>query len=243
MTKDDPESPVFHAPKPGAANYAAKKKLYDELHGKPVIFNDEGHLIEYTDRIFLLEVKKHADNPYTSLYKGYQQNWASYKVIVMGVKCFQITLAVLATSDVLGRETLAFSQAQLLAAASALASMALFLGLSCTASPFVNPVNDKMEVISKGTLVAVPLVVLLSAIGVVGTGDTASIFGLLLNLCSAAGNVFMVFLTITAMTCFKTRLKRMQGNLAFSDPDGISQVNYCCYLSASVVFSTGVLLF
>jgi hypothetical protein len=34
IAKDDPESPVFHAPKQGAANYVAKKKLYDELHGK-----------------------------------------------------------------------------------------------------------------------------------------------------------------------------------------------------------------
>lgn len=34
------------------------KELYDRLHGKPVIFNDEGKLVEYTDKIFLLEVNK-----------------------------------------------------------------------------------------------------------------------------------------------------------------------------------------
>ena len=33
----------------------------------------------------------------------------------------------------------------------------------------------------------------------------------------------MVYLTITAMQCFQTRLKKMRGNLAFSDPDGMTQ--------------------
>ena len=110
---------------------------------------------------------KHADNPYTSLYKGYEQNWASYKIVVMGVKFFQLFLSIIATSDILARDTLGFSQAQLLAAAGTVISMALFLGLSLKASPFVDSVNDKMEVVSKGTLIAVPLVVLLAAIGVV----------------------------------------------------------------------------
>ena len=127
-----------------------------------------------------MEVKKHADNPYTSLYKGYQQNWASYKVIVMGVKFFQIGAAVLATSDILGRDILVFSQAQLLAAVGAVISMGLFLGLSLKASPFVDPVNDKMEAVSKGALIAVPLVVLLSALGVMG--GTFLFFFLIWNL-------------------------------------------------------------
>jgi hypothetical protein len=55
------------------------------------------------------------------------------------------------------------------------------------------------------------------------TAGTDAVFGLLLNLCSAAGNIFMIFLTITAMACFQTKLKKMRGNLAFSDPDGMSQ--------------------
>ena len=176
IAKDDPESPVFHAPKQGAANYPAKKKLYDELHGKPVIFNDEGQLVEYTDRIFLSEVKKHSDNPYTSLYKGYEQNWASYKIVVMCVKCFQLFLSVLATSDILGRDTLVFSQAQLLAAVGTVLSMSLFLGLSLKASPFVDSKNDKMEVVSKTTLIIVPLTVLLSAIGAFGGTLSFSLF-------------------------------------------------------------------
>jgi hypothetical protein len=71
MDPSDPENPVFSPPvaREGQdeAKFAEKKELYDRLHGKPVIFNDEGKLVEYTDEIFLIEVSKQSHSPFTTM--------------------------------------------------------------------------------------------------------------------------------------------------------------------------------
>ena len=75
--------------------------MYDQLHGKAVIFNDEGKLVEYTDEVFLIEVKKQDASPFTTMYKGFERKWAGYKVIVMALKLLQLLLTALATSQVM----------------------------------------------------------------------------------------------------------------------------------------------
>ena len=71
---DDLRNPVFSPPsgEPGDPIFDKKKKLYDELHGKAVIFNDEGHLVEFTDKMFVSEVHKQKDKSYASLYSGFE---------------------------------------------------------------------------------------------------------------------------------------------------------------------------
>ena len=72
MSPDDPENPVFNKPN-------------DPLHGKPVIFNDEGKLVEYTDRIFLIEVDKNPHTPYAYLFKGFEMKWAKVCMLLTTV--------------------------------------------------------------------------------------------------------------------------------------------------------------
>ena len=86
IAKDDPE------------NLASHDKDHP-LHGKSVIYNDEGKLVEYTSEMFLLEVRKNKDNPYVSLYSGFEEEWAHYKIIVMFFKFMQILTSVLLASD------------------------------------------------------------------------------------------------------------------------------------------------
>jgi hypothetical protein len=68
------------------------------LHGTPVIFNDEGKLVEYTDRIFLIEVDKNPHTPYAYLFKGFEMKWAKVCMLLTTVNFFtSFTLVVIGT--------------------------------------------------------------------------------------------------------------------------------------------------
>jgi|TARA_B100000795_G_scaffold269731_1_gene260103 hypothetical protein len=136
--------------------------LYDKLHGKAVIFNDEGKLVEYTDEIFLIEVKKQSDSPFTTMYKGFERRWANYKVIVMKLKLFQLVLTTLATSVVMEPYLNTPALQGTFGAVVCLVSMSIFLTFSCKANPYVDHINDKMEMISKITLIITPTLVFLA---------------------------------------------------------------------------------
>ena len=90
---DDPEHPYAKAPSEEDGDY----KKYDVLRGKRVIYDDNGILVEYTNKIFLAEVRKHRHNPYVALHR-IRAEWANYKAIVMGMKFFSYFPTVLLTS-------------------------------------------------------------------------------------------------------------------------------------------------
>jgi len=133
---DDPENPVFNPPPQTpdpttgvftpTPSYEAKKKLYDELHGKHVIFNDDGVLVEYTDEIFLLEVQKKSASPFTTMYKGFEMSWAKYKIFVMDLKLVQILFMTLATSELLSRKAFTSKMSAMFASIAAIATTGFF---------------------------------------------------------------------------------------------------------------------
>jgi len=227
---EDPENPVFHPPPQTpdpttgvftpTPSYDAKMKLYNELHGKPVIFNDEGKLVEYTDEIFLLEVVKRSASPFTTMYKGFEMSWAKYKIFVMDLKLVQILFMTLATCELLSRRAFTSKSSAMFASIAAIATTGLFLIMSCKANPYVDPTNDRMEMVSKVTLIITPMLVLLSAL--VGDASLAMVVGILLNGSAVIGNGFMIWMTVSAMACCKTKMKKWQGTLAFSSPDGLT---------------------
>ena len=231
MDVDDPENPVFQEPKIPALSYGKttlpqyyldQKELYDRLHGKPVIFNDEGKLVEYTDTIYAIEVAKKKDSPFTSLYSGYEILWSKYKINVMQLKFFQIFIMSLSTCDILARSVLTPTQSSLFASFAALISTGLFLFLTSRSTPYIDPINDKMEIVSKVTLMATPFVVVLVVV-FVPTMASIVYVGAFLNICAFIGNVGMIYLMLSQMAFCKTLTKKCMGRLDFTDPDGISE--------------------
>ena len=103
-------------------------------------------------------------------------------------------------------------------AAVCVISMGIFLAFSCKANPYVDPINDKMEMVSKVSLIVTPLFVLLGL--AMSNASLETVISVLLNLGTVTGNFFMVWLTISAMACCQTKLKKWTGKLAFSSPDG-----------------------
>ena len=57
-----------------------------ELGTKPVWFNDEGGIEEFTNAVYVREVARLGDNPYVYLYEMYEEEWANYKSYVMWFK-------------------------------------------------------------------------------------------------------------------------------------------------------------
>ena len=193
------------------------------LYNKEVIFNDEGQLVEYTKEMFLLEVNKKSDSPFTTMYKGFEREWAKYKIYVMDLKAIQILFMTVATSNVLARDILTPQQAAIISALVALASTGVFFFFSWKTSPYVDDLNDRMEMVSKITLMITPALVMLSAL--LNNGSLAIVIGYILNISAALGNVMMIWLTVSAMPCCKTKLKKWRGTLDFSSTDGITLHN------------------
>ena len=117
------------------------------------------HSCEYTNKIFLAEVRKHRHNPYASLYTGFEMEWANYKAIVMGMKFLQLLPTVLLTSktvsEALNGDDINKQEgnlAEVLGAGLAALVMLLFAGLAFKASPYVDPINDKMDHVSRVVL-------------------------------------------------------------------------------------------
>jgi hypothetical protein len=223
---DDPEHPYAKAPSPEEGEYEKKKKQYDALHGKRVVFDDNGVLVEYTNKIFLAEVRKHGQNPYASLYTGFEMEWANYKAIVMGMKFLQLLPTVVLTSELVGKRLnggdinkTENDIAEIGGSACAAVIMLAFLYLACKASPYVDPINDKMDHVSRAVLFITPVVAVIS--NFTGSGMTI-VWTIVLNLSAAASAGFSLMMMIYVMACCQTKMKGLTGNLAFSDPNGFT---------------------
>jgi hypothetical protein len=196
----DPEHPYANTPPDDAP--AKEKKMYERLHGKNIWYNDEGEPEEFTDALYAVAVKKAGGNPYVSLYSGYEQNWANYKLWVMGFKVLQM-LPVIFIPNSLGQSI------------GATAVMVLFAGFSFYASPFINPIHDKMDLAGRVTLVLTPLILIFSNLV-----DNDFLWSLLLNLLNGVNMVIMCYFTLSRLPCVKSKLKSFHGSLEFSDPHG-----------------------
>ena len=154
------------------------------------------------------------------MYKGFERRWANYKVIVMALKGVQLCAMTLATSDLMARRVLNPRAGAIFASVAAIVTTGIFLVFSWLSNPYVDPVNDRMELTSKISLIATPIFVLLGASTAVV--ELEVVIAVLLNIGAAAGNIFMIWLTVSAMQCCKTRIKKWNGTLVFSSPDGIT---------------------
>jgi len=154
------------------------------------------------------------------MYKGFERRWANYKVIVMALKGVQLCAMTLATSDLMARRVLNPRAGAIFASVAAIVTTGIFLVFSWSSNPYVDPVNDRMELTSKVTLIATPIFVLLGAATAVV--ELEVVIAVLLNIGAAAGNIFMIWLTVSTMQCCKTRIKKWNGTLVFSSPDGIT---------------------
>ena len=228
ISPDDGKNPVRNKPvRPGAgsneaiiARYNLDMELYHKLHGKNVIFNDEGDLIEWTDSVYHKEVENRKSNPFTSLYAGFEFEWADYKKRVMMLKFQQIFLLALPTCNILARHAFSPTASSVLAALFALFCSGRFLYLTLKSTPYVDPVNDRMEIISKACLIITPTVVLILAIAPSVGANNA--FGVILNIVAVVGNIGMVIALLYPLPAVQSFFKKLSGRLDFTSTDGIT---------------------
>ena len=205
MSPKDPENPAFGRPT-------------HPLHGKEVIFNGEGKLIEYTDRIFLIEVERNLATPYAFLFKGFEYQWRNYKVFILWLKLFQLVLLSVLTGSVVSRRMNPVLN-NVLSSVSCIFSMGMFLFASLQATAYVDHEKDKMEQISKAVLVLTPCVGLIASL--VPWGG----WGGVLNITTTMGWIGMLVMWMLSTKKCRTCIKKRNGSLDFSDPDGISLWN------------------
>ena len=85
-------------PQLGTPNYNEEVRKQMELCTKPVWFNDEGGVEEFTSAVYAREIDRLGDNPYVYLYEMYEEKWAHFKTYVMWFKFIQIIPAVTLTA-------------------------------------------------------------------------------------------------------------------------------------------------
>ena len=202
----DPEHPYANEPPIDAP--LQEKQRYEQLHGKNIWYNDEGEPEEFTDELYAVAVRKAGENPYVSLYSGYEQKWSSYKLWVMGFKVLQMLPVIFISSSVGG------GLGQSIACTLV---MVVFAGFSFYASPFISRTHDKMDLASRVTLVLTPLILIFASLG--GTNQDA-VWSVILNLVNAVNIMIMLYFTLSKLPFVKSKLKAFHGSLEFSDPLG-----------------------
>ena len=196
----DPEHPYANEPPIDAL--VQEKEMYAKLHGKNIWYNNEGEPEEFTDELYAVAVKQAGENPYVSLYSGYEQKWAGYKLWVMGFKVLQMLPVIFIGADI-GQSV------------GATVVMALFAGFSFYASPFISASHDKLDLCSRITLVLTPLLLIFSSLV-----HNDALWGALLNIVNAVNFGFMVYFTVKKLPIVKKKLKAFHGTLEYGDPAG-----------------------
>ncbi len=197
----DPEHPYANEPPLDAL--VQEKEMYAKLHGKNIWYNNEGEPEEFTDELYAMAVKEAGANPYVSLYSGYEQRWASYKLWVMAFKVLQMLPVVFIPNEVFR-------------SVGATAVMALFAGFSFYASPFISSSHDKLDLCSRITLVLTPLILIFAN----AVPDAEVVWSILLNTVNFANFMVMVYFTISKLPAIKRKLKAYHGTIEFGDPAG-----------------------
>ena len=151
--------------------------------------------------MFVSEVRKQKDNPYASLYSGFELKWAHYKTIVMWMKMLQILPTVVITSVVVKDQIPNKGRlAPTIAGLSAALIMGVFLGLALRASPYVDRTNDRMDHVSRFVL----FVTQVRSCLCVDRIKYGWVWALALNAASFASMAFSVSATIYVMSCCQT---------------------------------------
>ena len=207
-------------PQLGTPNYKEEKRKQMELGTKPVWFNDEGGIEEFTNAVYVREVARLGDNPYVYLYEMYEEQWAHYKTYVMWFKFVQIIPAVTLTAWVFDGILPENSNLRSLIQASfAIFILAFYLYFACRNRPFVNPLNDILDQSCRMVLLFCPIITI---VAFVNNDSKGQIWGTLLNVVTGVHLVFLIISSIFSGKSASTRIKKLTGRLQFT----IGSVNY-----------------
>ena len=191
-------------------NYREKVELYLKMHDKPVWYDDEGHIEEFTADVYRQEVQRHSDNPYVYLYEVYEQEWAMYKVYVMWFKFAQIIPAVVLTSS-LFQGRLSETVTTILQASLACVILSVYMFFAWKAAPFMDHVNDMLDRSCRVVLLLCPATTLIAhMLNPKGMG-----WGLFLNIVVGLHLGVMVIVSSFTGSSGELRLKKLLGRIDF----------------------------
>jgi hypothetical protein len=190
-----------------------KNQPNGSLENEDVTYDLDGERVAFDDKVYTALVSSDPSQlgcPYRSLYAGFERNWSSYKVMLMVAK---ILLAVIVVSA--GRSV---------QIGGTMISVFYFLvvALSWYSKPFIDPFDDKMELLSKFT--ALTTAVGATAVAYVNGGAVSpSVAKHIENfmgfvVCVHGLNIIvMVAVLLLGIDGVRVRIKRAVGWITFSD--------------------------
>ncbi len=211
---DDPKHPYKEPPQLGTPNYNEEVRRQMELGSKPVWFNDEGGVEEFTNEVYVREIARLGDNPYVYLYEMYEEQWAHFKTYVMWFKFVQIVPAVTLTAWLFDNVMTEDSHIRSIVQASfAIFILGFYLYFSCKNSPFVNRFNDFLDQTCRMVLLFCPIITI---VAYASENPKAELWGTLLNTVTGIHLAFLVISSIFGGRSAATRIKKLTGRLNFT---------------------------
>ncbi|KAI0068240.1 hypothetical protein BV25DRAFT_1867258 [Artomyces pyxidatus] len=152
-------------------------------------------------------------NPLSFLYGGFRHGWATYESVFLFAKLSALlTVAVISPNNCLFRS---FSESRVAVVREALLLivMVVFFGLQCFYAPFLDPVNNASEWMSRLNYVLTSLVSLAVALNVPGK---SIINGVVLYVIYAITYGFSFYFTIINISGMQRTVKRLARRVDFS---------------------------
>jgi len=180
------------------------------IKNKPTttLFDAEGDLRVggYTKGDYRADLDKDK-SPYKPVYNGYERDWSTYKVIVMGIKILLVAPVVLltTTNTIGGRTDDEDKSLMLYQSLTMLVVLAVYALLSSKSKPFIEDSDNRANIIEQW-----------SALLVAALGFAASqidgmevVFGIVLNIVSIVSGAILFLYTIAGIDKVKTKLRTM----------------------------------
>ena len=211
---DDPKHPYKDPPQLGTPNYNEEVRKQMELCTKPVWFNDEGGVEEFTSAVYAREIARLGDNPYVYLYEMYEEKWAHFKTYVMWFKFIQIIPAVTLTAWFFDNLMTEDSHVRSIIQASfAIFILVFYLYFACKERPFINAFNDFLDQTCRMVLLFCPIITI---VAYASENPKGRVWGDLLNTVVGIHLVFLVISTVFSGHSAATRIKKLTGRLDFT---------------------------
>lgn len=189
--------------------------LYKQVqHNKPqgsredpnIMYNADGEAVPYTDDAYAQDLAtdvNQINSPFRSLYNKYERKWAFYKVFVCVMKLALVVPVILLVNSTVGQLT------------ASLVLMAFWTGATVYSSPFISPLDDKMDLSGRiATLVTIALGLVDQTVSAGWLTLTTSIVG---NVVLAVNTFFMVLCTCWGIAAVRRLFKSVTGRLEYSD--------------------------
>ncbi|KAG6572718.1 white protein [Phytophthora cinnamomi] len=181
------------------------------LENAKVTYDVDGEEVPFDDKVYERLVTRDPNQlrcPYRSLYAGFEQRWSYYKVLQLLIKLVLALVIVLTAADSI-----------VLRGIILVTFYAVVVGLTCYSTPFIDPLNNVMEISGKLTALTTCIGGLVAVNGNLdmAPSHTLEIVAIVVSTAHIINFFVMLVVILLGMPGARLTVKNVLGWLTFSD--------------------------